>query len=77
MPVSETGQRVMLGAKELCEGLRHEAATPSRMQEAHVEPLYMLAAALSDDTSAVAEVLRQAGVTKEAVLTAIKTGGYS
>jgi ATP-dependent Clp protease ATP-binding subunit ClpA len=77
MPVSETGQRVMLGAKELSEELRHEPATPSRMQEAHVEPLHMLAAALSDDTSAVAEVLKQAGVTKEAVMTAIETGGYS
>jgi ATP-dependent Clp protease ATP-binding subunit ClpA len=77
IPVSETGQRVMLGAKELSEELRHEPATPSRMQEAHVEPLHMLAAALSDDTSAVAGVLKQAGVTKEAVMKAIETGGYS
>ena len=31
MPVSETGQRVILGAKELSEELRHEPTTPSRM----------------------------------------------
>jgi ATP-dependent Clp protease ATP-binding subunit ClpA len=77
MPVSETGQRVILGAKELSQELRHEPTTPSRMQAGHVEPLHMLAVVLSDDTSAVAEVLKQAGVTKEAVMTAIETGGYS
>ena len=77
MPVSETGQRVMLGAKELSEELHHEPATPSRIQAGHVEPLHMLAVAMSDDTSAVAEVLKQAGVTKEAVIAAIKTAEYS
>ena len=77
MPVSETGQRVMLGAKELSEELRREPATPLRIQAGHVEPLHMLAAALSDDTSAVAAVLRQAGITKEAVMTAIKSGEHS
>ena len=77
MPVSETGQRVMLGAKELSEELRHKPATPSRIQVGHVEPLHMLAVALSDDTSAVAEVLKQAGVTEEAVMAAIKTDEYS
>jgi ATP-dependent Clp protease ATP-binding subunit ClpA len=77
MPVSETGQRVMLGAKELSEELHHEPATPSRIQVGHVEPLHMLTVALSDDTSAVAEVLKQAGVTEEAVMAAIKTDEYS
>jgi ATP-dependent Clp protease ATP-binding subunit ClpA len=77
MPVSETGQRVMLGAKELSEELHHEPATPSRIRTGHVEPLHMVAVVLSDDTSAVAEVLKQAGVTKEAVMTAIETGEYS
>jgi ATP-dependent Clp protease ATP-binding subunit ClpA len=77
MPVSETGQRVLLDAKELSEELHHEPATPSRMRAGHVEPLHMLAVVLSDDTSAVAEVLKQAGVTKEAVMTAIETGEYS
>lgn len=77
MPVSETGQRVMLGAIELSEELRHAQATPSRIRTGHVEPLHMLAVVLADDTSAVAEVLKQAGVTREVVMTAIQTGEYS
>jgi ATP-dependent Clp protease ATP-binding subunit ClpA len=73
MPVSDAAQRVLMTAKEL----RGEPLTPSRIQVGHVEPLHLLAAALSDETSEVAKVLKRAGVTQEAVITAIKSGKNS
>jgi ATP-dependent Clp protease ATP-binding subunit ClpA len=76
MPLSEAGQRVILGAKEMSEEMRGETS-PSHIRVGHVQPLHMLAAALSDETSATAEVLKQVGLAKETVITAIKTGEYS
>lgn len=64
-------------AIKLGEELRGEPARPSRIQVEHVEPLHLLAAALSDETSATAEVLKQAGIANEAVIAAIKSGEYS
>lgn len=76
MPVSEAGQRVIMAAKEMSEEMRGETS-PSHIRVGHVQPLHMLAAALSDETSATAEVLKQVGLAKETVITAIKTGEYS
>jgi hypothetical protein len=64
-------------AKDLSKELRGDPATPSRIQVGHVEPLHLLAAALSDEPSEVAKVLKQAGVSEEAVIAAIKSGEYS
>ena len=77
MPVSEALKELFATATKLGEELRGEPARPSRIQVGHVEPLYLLAAALSAETSATAEVLKQAGITKEAVIAAIKSGKYS
>ena len=76
MPLSEAAQRVLLAAKELSEELRGPAV-PSRIQEQHVEPLHFVAAVLSENTSAIAGILNQAGVASEAVISAIKSGEYS
>ena len=76
MPLSEAAQRVLLTAKELSEELRGPA-TPSRIPAQHVQPLHLLAAALSEEESPSVEVLKRAGITKEAVMAAIKTGEYS
>jgi ATP-dependent Clp protease ATP-binding subunit ClpA len=71
MPLSEAAQRVLLAAMD-------------RAKESHdgqVEPLHLLAEVLSDDTSAVADALKQAGVSLEAVEAAveaaIESGEYS
>jgi hypothetical protein len=88
MPVSDALAELFATAIKLGEELRGEPARPSRIQMGrparpsriqvgHVEPLHLLAAALSDETSATAEVLKRAGITKEAVIAAIKTGEYS
>jgi hypothetical protein len=88
MPVSDALAELFATAIKLGEELRGEPAMPSgiqvghparpsRIQVGHVEPLHLLAAALSDDASVTAEVLRQAGIAKEAVIASIKTGEYS
>jgi hypothetical protein len=77
MPVAEALKDLFAAAIKLGEELRGEPARPSRIQVGHVEPLHLLAAALSDETSAIAEVLKQAAISKEAVIAAIKTGEYS
>jgi ATP-dependent Clp protease ATP-binding subunit ClpA len=67
MPVSPALVRILKAVKD-------------RSKESHdgqVEPLHLLAEVLSDDTSAVADVLKQAGVTQEAVAAAIESGEYS
>jgi Clp amino terminal domain, pathogenicity island component len=66
---------LLMAAKELGKELCGELTT-ARMQVERVQPLHLLAAALSD-VSATAEVLRQAGVAKETVIAAIKNGEYS
>ncbi len=71
MPVAEGLQEVLKTAKQLSEELRHEPATP-----AHIGPLHLLAATLSIESSDVATVLKQAGVSREAVIEAIRTGEY-
>jgi ATP-dependent Clp protease ATP-binding subunit ClpA len=76
MPVSDAGQRLIIAAKNLCEELRGEQSS-SQVHEGHVQPLHMLAAALSDEASAIAEVLKRAGIAKEAAIAAIKTVEYS
>jgi hypothetical protein len=88
MPLSEALKELFATAIKLGEDLRGEPARssrtqvghparPSRIQVGHVEPLHLLAAALSDETSATAEVLKQAGIANEAVIAAIKSGEYS
>jgi hypothetical protein len=76
MPLSDTAQRVLMAAKGLSEELRGDLATPSRIEVQHVEPLHLLAAALSDETSATTEVLKRAGIAREAVIAAIRSGEY-
>ena len=76
MPLSDAAQRVLLAAKELSEELRGPAM-PSEIQVQHVEPLHLLAAVLSENMSATAGILNQAGVASEAVIAAIKSGEYS
>ncbi len=76
MPLSEASQRVLTAAKDVSEGLHRESA-PSQIEVQHVRPLHLLAAVLSDETSAAAEVLKQAGITSEAVTMAIRSGEYS
>ena len=76
MPLSDAAQRLLMAAKELGKELCGELTT-ARMQVERVQPLHLLAAALSDDVSATAEVLRQAGIGKETVIAAIKSGEYS
>jgi ATP-dependent Clp protease ATP-binding subunit ClpA len=64
MPVSPALVRILKAVKD-------------RSKESHdgqVEPLHLLAEVLSDDASAVADVLKQAGVTQEAVAAAIESG---
>lgn len=77
MPLSDALAELFATAIKLGEELRGEPARPPRVQVGHVEPLHLLVAALSDETSATAEVLKQAGITKEAVIAAIKSGEYS
>jgi Clp amino terminal domain, pathogenicity island component len=77
MPLSEALKELFATAIKLSEELSGEPAMPSRIQVGHVEPLHLLAAALSDDASVTAEVLQRAGLAKEAVMAAIKTGEYS
>ena len=76
MPLSDAAQRLLTAAKELAEELCSEL-TAARMRVERVQLLPLLAAALSDDVSATAKVLRQAGVAKETVTAAIKCGEYS
>jgi Clp amino terminal domain, pathogenicity island component len=79
MPLSEALKDLFAAATKLGEERRSESARPSRIQVGrparpsriqvgHVEPLHLLAAALSDETSATAEVLKQAGIAKETVI---------
>jgi ATP-dependent Clp protease ATP-binding subunit ClpA len=76
MPLSEAAQRVLLAAKELSEELRGPAML-SRIQVQQVEPLHLVAAVLSENTSATAGILKQAGIGSETVIAAIKSGEYS
>jgi hypothetical protein len=77
LPLSDGAQHLLMAAKEWSEEMRGGSATPSRIEVQHVEPLHLLAVALADETSESAEVLKQAGVAKEAVIAAIKSGEYS
>jgi hypothetical protein len=77
MPLSDGAQHLLMAAKEWSEEMRGGPATPSRIEVQHVEPLHLLAVALADETSESAEVLKQAGVAKEALIAAIKSGEYS
>jgi ATP-dependent Clp protease ATP-binding subunit ClpA len=77
MPLSDAAKHVLMGGKELIEQLDGAPATPSRIRTQHVQPLHLLAAALSDEGSASAEVLKRAGVAKKTVIAAIKSGEYS
>jgi hypothetical protein len=76
MPLSDAAQRLLTAAKELGEELCGELTT-GRMRVERVQPLHLMAAALSDDVSATYEVLKQAGIAKETVIAAIKSGEYS
>jgi hypothetical protein len=75
MPLSDAAQRLLMAAKELGEDLCGELTT-ARVLVERVQPLHLLVAALSDDASATAEVLKQAGIAKETVIAAIKSGEY-
>jgi hypothetical protein len=77
MPLSDDLKDVFAAAIKLSEQLRHEPATPTHIRMGHVEPLHLLAAALSDERSATAEVLQQAGIRKEAVVAGIQSSEYS
>ena len=74
--LSDAAQRLLMAAKELGKELCGELTT-ARMQVERVQPLHLLAAAQSEDVSATAEVLKRAGIVKETVIAAIKSGEYS
>jgi ATP-dependent Clp protease ATP-binding subunit ClpA len=63
MPVSPALRAVFNAAMALSIELRHQP----------IEPLHLLAATLSESKSKASEVLKRAGVTKEAVIAAIRT----
>lgn len=74
MPISDAMKHLLESAKELSEEMRHEPLSPSHIHTGHVEPLHLMAAALGDSTSAAADIAKRAGVTREAVIAAIKRG---
>jgi ATP-dependent Clp protease ATP-binding subunit ClpA len=69
MPVAQGLQQVLKGAKELSDELRQD----SRLS-AQIGPLHLLAATLSNESSEVAKILKQTGVGREAVISAIRSG---
>jgi ClpA/ClpB-like protein len=74
MPISGALKHLLEAAKQLSEEICHEPATPSRMHMGYVEPLHILAAALSDETSESTEVLKQAGLTRQKVMATMERG---
>lgn len=62
MPISPGVRRIFYGASDLLD----------RSQRSKVEPLHLLAAALTDKSSKGAPILQQAGITREKVLEAIR-----
>ena len=61
VPVSPALGRVFAVATELAQELHHR----------YVEPLHLLASILSDETSQTTEILKQAGISREAVIAAL------
>jgi ATP-dependent Clp protease ATP-binding subunit ClpA len=74
MAISEAMKHLLEAAKQLSEEISHEPTTPSRVHMGYVEPLHLLVAALSDEKSEVAEVLKQAGLTQQQVSATIQRG---
>jgi len=76
LPLSAAIKKVLMlaymFAYELSEGLRDGAAIP-----AEVEPLHLLAVVLADEGSEVAKIVKQAGVERQTVMAAIRSGPYS
>lgn len=70
MPLSAAVKDVLLAAYGLSQELRHERA-------GNVEPLHLLAAVLADETCEVGKIVKEAGVEREAVIAAIRSGEYS
>jgi hypothetical protein len=62
MPISPGVKHIFDGASDLLD----------RSQRSKVEPLHLLAAALTDESSKGASILQQAGITREKVLEAIR-----
>jgi ATP-dependent Clp protease ATP-binding subunit ClpA len=69
MPLTDGSKAVLEGAQKLREELRSDSTA-----SAHIEPLHLLAAALAEESSEIARILKQAGVSREAVIAAIRSG---
>ncbi len=69
MPLTTAAKAVLEGAQKLSEDLHQNSGI-----SAHIGPLHLVAATLADESSEVAIVLKQAGVGREAVIEAIRTG---
>jgi ATP-dependent Clp protease ATP-binding subunit ClpA len=69
MPLSSATKAVLEGAQKLSEDLHQNSGI-----SAHIGPLHLVAATLADESSEVAIVLKQAGVSREAAIAAIRTG---
>ena len=63
MTMSPGFQQILNGATSLAEQLHHS----------QVEPLHFVAAMLAEESSRPAEILREAGISKEAVIQALRT----
>lgn len=77
MPLSDELQEVLAVAIKLGEELGKGSSASTHIRVGHVQPLHLMAAALAKETSATAQVLKQAGISKEAVIAAIESGEYS
>jgi hypothetical protein len=69
MPLTSAAKAVLEGAQKLSEDLHQNSGI-----SAPIEPLHLVAATLADESSEVAIVLKQAGVSRKAVIAAIRSG---
>jgi hypothetical protein len=73
MPLTAAAKAVLEGAQRLSENLHQNSGT-----SAHIGPLHLLTAMLSDESSSeIATILKQAGVHREEAIAAIRSGGSS
>jgi ATP-dependent Clp protease ATP-binding subunit ClpA len=69
MPLTSAAKAVLEGAQKLSEDLHQNSGI-----SAHIGPLHLVAAMLADESSEVAKILKQAGVSREGTIAAIRNG---
>jgi hypothetical protein len=69
MPLTSAAKAVLEGAQKLSEDLHQNSGIA-----AHIGPLHLVAATLADESSEIAKILKHAGVGREAVIAAIRSG---